>query len=84
MNGKAIRNLVNELPFDVFDFFCDEFEDMILHTPDFSSYVYWEETNANHDIDAVAEDYGFENFEDMIDDGTYCVVEFDHGVLIVE
>lgn len=84
MNGKAIRNLVNELPSDVFDFFCDEFENMILRTPDFSNYVYWEETNTNHDIDAVAEDYGFENFEDMIDDGTYCVVEFDHGVLIVE
>lgn len=84
INGKAARNLMNELPFYVFDMFCDEFGDMLVNDEDLSKYVHWEETNEEHTADDVAEDYGFENLEDMQDDGTYGVIEFDEGLLLVE
>lgn len=82
--SHMIRKIMGMMPSHVFDVFCDEFEDMILRTPDFINYVHWEETSENYTPDDVAADYGFENLEDMQDDGTYTIIEFDEGLLLVE
>lgn len=85
LNGANIRSLVYELPYHVFDFFCDEFAEMLLsQDKNITKRVHWEETYPNHNANAVAEDYGYEDFEDMSIQGDYIVVEFDEGVLIVE
>jgi len=85
LNGYMIRKIMSMMPSHVFDVFCDEFGDMFTYQlEDLSKWVHWEETSEDYTPDDVAADYGFENLDDMQDDGTYVIIEFDEGLLLVE
>lgn len=85
LDGHMIREIMGMMPSHVFDVFCDEFGDMFTcQHEDWSKWVHWEETSEDYTPDDVAVDYGFENLDDMQDDGTYTIIEFDEGLLLVE
>lgn len=85
LDGYMIRKVMGMMPPHVFDALCDEFGDYFFTSQnDLSKYIHWEETSDDYTPDDVAADYGFENLEDMQDDGYYTIIEFDEGLLLVE
>ena len=84
-NAYTIRELMNKMPFEVFDFICDEFPDL-LEMPEWKcEFVHWEPfTLGQEDADEIAQSWGYADFEDWTENGEVFATEVNNGILIIE
>lgn len=84
-SGAAVRALVDALPAHVFDAVVDELPELFdsLKESQVHEFIHWEETGPDHTPNDVAQDYGYENYDELCD-GTYYVLPFDDGLLLIE
>lgn len=89
-NAYAIREIMSRIPFEAFEFICDEMP-YLLEIPEHKcEFIHWEEfspekfSSENYaDENEVAVAWGYDSFEDMQENGPYAQV-FDNGMLIIE
>ena len=86
-NASTIRTLMNKLPFEAFEFICEEFPNLLEMPEDKCEYVTFATVGdclEYGSLDEVAEDYGHDSFDAWVEDGNQFVIELDTGVLIIE
>lgn len=77
--GDAIRQLVDKLPTEVFDYICDEIPWLIDGlTLDKTQYIHYEKC----DLSQLLEDNDCKDYEELLDQ--FYIQEFDDGFLIIE
>ena len=88
MNWKNISTLDKLLPEHVFVEYMELFGWTALDmfsTNDIPKYIRWEPIDDGRSADDIANDYGFEDIEEMAESRSgYCVLLFADGVLVLE
>jgi len=85
-SGAAVRALVDALPAHVFDAVVDELPELFdsLKESQVYDFIHWEETGPDHTPNDVAQDYGLEDYDELLYDSVYYVLSFDDGLLLIE
>lgn len=86
-NASTIRTLMNKLPFEAFEYICDEFSYLLEMPEDKCEYITFATVGdclEYGSVDEVAEDYDYDSFDDWTENGDQFVIELDTGVLIIE
>ena len=83
LEGETIRTLVGKLPPHVFDEMVVEFPSLLEIAPWQTEYITWEPfTDDVLNADQVAEEYGYDNLENLEND--YTVMQFEDGILLIQ
>lgn len=86
-NANTIRTLMNKLPFEAFEYICEEFPYLLEISEDKCEYITFATVGdclEYGSLDEVAEDYDYDSFDDWREAGDQFVTELDTGVLIIE
>ena len=83
VNAWTIRELYEKLPFCAFEHICEELPQLLEMEEWKCEYVHFHYFDEGCTLDDVADEYGYENFEDFQYDGPYSAV-FSVGVLVIE
>ena len=84
VNAWTIRELYEKLPFCAFEHICEEMPYLLEMEEWKCEYVTFHYTDENTTLDDIADDYGFEDFDDLEENAPFYFATFSAGVLIVE
>lgn len=87
-NASTIRTLMSKLPFEAFEYICEEFPYLLELPEDKCEYIHFDTVGdcmEYETLDEVAQDYGSDTFEEWseADDAPFFVA-MDGGVLVIE
>ena len=86
-NASTIRTLMNKLPFEAFEYICEEFPYLLEIPEDKCEYITFATIGdclEYGSLDEVAEEYGHDSFDAWMEDDEEFIVELDTGVLIIK
>lgn len=85
-SGAAVRALVDALPAHVFDTVVDELPELFdsLKESQVYEFIHWEETGPDYTPNNIAQDYGYEDYDELLYNSVYYVLPFDDGLLLIE